>query len=141
MTCSSIFLSSIFLSPVLFLDPDTPIELRVGIVAYQDSRADVDRFRQQLLELAAGSPRPMHIRFALGTYGDVRHWMDRKTIDVAVLSPGVFADTMKSATDEGRWRYLATMGLGPAVSPLAPTGRRQPGVHYQYGAISVLAAN
>jgi predicted acylesterase/phospholipase RssA/ABC-type phosphate/phosphonate transport system substrate-binding protein len=137
MTCSSIFLSAIFLFPA----SDTPIELRIGIVAYQDSRADVDRLRQQLLELAAASPQPIHIRFALGTYGDVQHWMDRKTIDVAVLSPGIFADTMRSTVNEGRWRYLATMGIGPATSPLSPGSRRQPGVHYQYGAISVVAAN
>src|SRR5262245_19103658 len=141
MTCSSLFLSASFLSSASFITSDTPIELRIGIVAYQDSRADVDRFRQQLLELAAASPQPMHIRFALGTYGDVQHWMDRKTIDVAVLSPGVFADTMRSTIDEGRWRYLATMGIGPATSPLSPGSRRQPGVHYQYGAICVVPAN
>jgi predicted acylesterase/phospholipase RssA/ABC-type phosphate/phosphonate transport system substrate-binding protein len=141
MTCSSILLSAIFLLPVSCSVSDSPIELRVGIVAYQDSRANADRFQRQLFELAAGSPLPMHIRFALGTYGDVRHWMDRKTIDVAVLSPGIFADTMKSIGDESRWQYLATMGLGPAESLLSPGDRRQPGTHYQYGAISVVAAN
>jgi predicted acylesterase/phospholipase RssA len=141
MTPSSIFLSTIFLSSAWLSFPDAPIKLRVGIVAYQDSRADVDRFQRHLAELAASSPTPMHIRFALGTYGDVRHWMDRNTIDVAVMSPGIFAETMKVPAEQPRWRYLATMGLHPAESPLAQQDRRQPGTHYEYRAIGVVAAS
>jgi predicted acylesterase/phospholipase RssA/ABC-type phosphate/phosphonate transport system substrate-binding protein len=120
---------------------DAPIEIRVGIVAYQDSRADVERFQQLLQGLAAASPRPLEIRFALGTYGDVLHWMNRRYIDVAVMSPGIFAETLKSDAANEQWRYLATMGLRPAESALADDDRRKPGYHYQYRAVCVVHAN
>lgn len=132
--------SSLILWAVFASSAETPIEVRVGIVAYQDSRAEVDRFQRLLAEIAAGSPRPFEIRFAIGTYGDVMHWMNRKYIDVAVLSPGIFAETLKSPPDQSRWRYLATMGLRPAESPMATEERRRPGYHYEYRAICVVAA-
>ena len=116
------------------------IDVRVGIVAYQDSRADMDRYREQLSRLASGSEVPLQIRFALGTYGDVVHWMDRKLIDVAVMSPGVFAETLKIGTGSERWRYLGTLGLLPAESPLAGDERRRPGYHFDYRSVCVVSA-
>src|SRR5438552_15956675 len=67
--------------------------------------------------------------------------MDRKYIDVAVMSPGIFAETLKAPSDTPRWRYLATMGLRPAVSPLASDARRRLGYHYEYRAVCVVAAS
>ena len=119
---------------------ETPIDVRIGIVAYQDSRAEVERFQRHLEELATGSPRPIEIRFAIGTYGDVMHWMDKKYIDLAVVSPGIFAETLNADTGKAGWRYLGALGLRPAQSPLAAENRRSPGYHYEYRSLCVVAA-
>jgi predicted acylesterase/phospholipase RssA/ABC-type phosphate/phosphonate transport system substrate-binding protein len=138
-------LSALFLSPGTApretgTRTDGPLDVRVGIVAYQDSRADIEDFQRRFGELAARSPRPLQIHFALGTYGDVLHWMDRKYIDVAVTSPGVFAEALRRNDDANNWRYVATMGLPPATSALAPPERREPGRHFHYRGIAVVRA-
>jgi predicted acylesterase/phospholipase RssA/ABC-type phosphate/phosphonate transport system substrate-binding protein len=120
---------------------DEPIDVRVGVVAYQDSSSDIARFQRQLAELAAASPRPIQVRVAFGTYGDVLHWMNRKYVDVAVMSPGIFVESLTADSATQRWRYLATLGLQAAESPLAGDERRKPGYHYQYASVSVVAAD
>jgi predicted acylesterase/phospholipase RssA/ABC-type phosphate/phosphonate transport system substrate-binding protein len=115
--------------------PESPLEVRVGIVAYQDFQHDLKRYKKELLALKESKFR---FRLAPGTYAEVLHWMERGLIDVAVMSPGVFAETQKAKVPV--CRYLATLVHPPAKSPLALAKRRKPGPHYQYQAACVVAA-
>ena len=85
---------------------ETPIDVRVGIVAFQDFHQERDRYERLFSDLSDSSQQPIHFRLATGTYGDVLHWIDGELIDVAVLTPGVFAETLKANHCE----YLATVG-------------------------------
>jgi predicted acylesterase/phospholipase RssA/ABC-type phosphate/phosphonate transport system substrate-binding protein len=125
------------LAPTLPDDPGPLLDVRVGIVAYQDFQHELSRYQELLSKLA----RKKHVRFrvAPGTYGEVLRWIDRGLVDLAVLSPGVFAETQKGGQGP-RCRYLATLGRGPAHGPLALPDRRKPGLHYQYRAACVVAA-
>src|SRR5262249_9059492 len=111
----------------------------VGIVAYQDFNLELGRFRKLLTELEKGTKPPLRFRLATGTYGDVLHWMERGSIDLAVMSPGVFAET--PGGKGAQCRYLATVSRGPAKGPLALPDRRKPGPHYQYRSACVVAAD
>src|SRR5262245_33981015 len=117
--------------------PDRPLEVRVGIVAYQDFQHELKSYKKELLALAKESK--FRFRLAPGTYAEVLHWMERGLIDVAVMSPGVFAETQKAKVPV--CRYLATLGHPPAKSPLALAERKKPGPHYQYQAACVVAAD
>jgi len=68
------------------------------------------------------------------------HWMEKKYIDVAVVSPGIFAETLKPNARNPLWQYLGTLGLPPAESPLAAEDRRGPGYHYEYRSMCLVAA-
>jgi predicted acylesterase/phospholipase RssA/ABC-type phosphate/phosphonate transport system substrate-binding protein len=114
------------------------LDVRVGIVAYQDFHLELGRLDGLLAELSKANPA-LRFRLAPGTYADVVHWLERDTIDVAVLSPGVFAETQKG--EAPRCRYLATLSKGPAKGPLALPDRREPGPHFQYRSACVVSAD
>lgn len=76
-------------SPVLAAEP---VEVRVGLLAYEDFVDDLPRYEAMFGKIAHASATPLHFRFAVGTYGDVAYWLDRGDVDLAVVSPGVFAD-------------------------------------------------
>ena len=119
--------------------PDKLDVVRVGIVTYQDFQLDLPRYQKLLDDLAGdkGSKKRFQFQLAPGTYAEVLHWIERDLINVAVLSPGVFAETQKAKVPT--FRYLATMGRGPATSPLASPDRKKPGPHYQYRSVCVVA--
>src|SRR5713101_6997713 len=122
------------LATALQQTPDAPVEVRVGIVAYQDFEED---YKEDLTTLAKA--KNFRFRLAPGTYAEVLHWMERGSIDVAVMTPGVFAQTQKRKVP--LCRYLATMGHKPAKGPLALPERQKPGLHYDYQAACVVAAD
>jgi predicted acylesterase/phospholipase RssA/ABC-type phosphate/phosphonate transport system substrate-binding protein len=132
----------VFLSLATVLQQPTEVDVRVGIVTYQDFQFDLPRYKGLLDQLADSKKTKRQFRFHLapGTYAEVLHWIERGLIDVAVLSPGVFAETQKAKVP--KVRYLATMGRGPATSPLALPDRKEPDVvYYQYRSACVVAAD
>lgn len=101
-----------------------PIEVRVGVVAYQDIEQDFEEFERLFGDLAQAVDRPMQFRLAVGGYGDVLYWLDKQLIDVAILTPGAFAESLRRGR-EGRpgCRYLASRLLPPGKAPAK--GRRE----------------
>src|SRR6185437_11927778 len=91
------------------------IDVRVGVVAYQDFDRGAAEFERLFDDLARSIERPVRFRLAIGTYGDVVYWLDKQLIDIALLTPGVFVETLKvGANAPPRCRYLASKLLPPA---------------------------
>ena len=84
-----------------------PAKVRVAIVGYEDFHGEFEHFEQLFAELSRQEPA-LSFQLAVGSYGDVSHWIDRQLIDVAVLTPGVFADLLPSdrQQEHGTCRYL-----------------------------------
>ena len=119
-----------------------PLEIRVGLLAYEDFRADLQYYDRLFAELTANSDVPVRFRLTSGTYGDVLHWLARDRIDVAIVTPGILAAGLTG--DEGGpaargYSYLATHTVPPAVSELALPDRRQPGRHTRCRSVCVVA--
>ena len=91
-----------------------PVDVRVGIVAYQDFAQDVDNYEQLFGALTREGDQQVRFRLAAGGYRDVLFWLDKQMIDVAILTPGAFAEVLRSE-DEGRppCQYLASRLLSP----------------------------
>jgi len=117
---------------------EEPTEVRVGLLAFEGQFEDWSRV---LGEMERVDPS-LRFRLALGTYAEMLHWMEKGWIDVAVLSPALFA----LGQDEGRYpraaaafRYVATIGYPPA-SP-TPTGTgAAPGYRHTYRSVCVVPA-
>ncbi len=72
----------------------------------------------------------MRFQLAVGSYGEVLHWLDRELIDVAVLTPGVFAGLLQpndGRLDGDSVQYLATVLMPAAKTRWASTARREEG--------------
>jgi predicted acylesterase/phospholipase RssA/ABC-type phosphate/phosphonate transport system substrate-binding protein len=113
------------------------VNVRVGIVAFQDFQEGLDRYDRLFSDLERDSRGKLHFQLASGTYGDLLHWIDRGLVDVAVLSPGVFAEVMGSSAEGkggGTCEYLATVGLKPP----AGAGAGESPYLYQYRAACVV---
>ena len=117
------------------------IDVRVAIVAYEDFHGELEQFRQLFGVLTDRDPT-FRFQLAVGTYGEVVHWMDRQLVDVAVLTPGVFASGLPS--DGGTpslYRYLTTIQLPPATSAWASAERKAEGYHNHYRSVCLVAEN
>ncbi len=114
-----------------------PIDVRVAIVAYEDFEQELERFETLFAEL---SKRDAGLRFrlAVGSYGDVLHWMDRGLTDLAILTPGVFAGTLRDKTADGQaaYQYLATLRLKGTTSKW---DKRSVGFHEKYGSVCLVS--
>lgn len=118
-----------------------PRELRVGLVAYEDFDAEYRRWQRVFAAIGPKHEPPLRFRLAVGTYGDVLHWLRRDMVDMAVLTPGVFSEGLASAGENGAatdFEYLANLGVPPANSPWASAERRSPGYHYRYRSVCVV---
>lgn len=116
-------------------------EVRLGVVAIDDFNAEERKWSELLNKLSAGQSPPIRFRLAIGTYADVRHWLDEATVDVAVLPPGAFASGREEDAEGGaQWKYdyLATVGIPAATSALAGMDRQQPGYHFGYRSVCVV---
>src|SRR5689334_9320946 len=79
---------------------DKPLEIRVGIVAFEDFRDESDRWEQLLADLAAAHDTPLRFRLTVGTYSDVSHWLKTGLIDTAVVTPGLFVELKDGGNSE-----------------------------------------
>jgi len=117
------------------------INVRVAIVAYEDFHGELEHFEHLFAELSRQEPA-LSFQLAVGSYGDVLHWMDRRLVDLAVLTPGVFAAVLPSehgAQVPGTCRYLATIQLPPAKSKWASAGRKKEGFHDSYRSVCLVS--
>lgn len=99
---------------------EPPVTIRVGIVAFQDFHEGLERYDRLFADLERDRRNQVHFQMASGTYGDLLHWIDRGLVDLAVLSPGVFAEFMGRSAEgreAGGCEYLATVGLTSSPGP------------------------
>lgn len=88
---------------------DVRTEIRVGLLAFEGQFED---WQTILAGFEAADPR-YEYRVALGTYAELLHWMEEGWVDVAVLSPALFAigsDPREYPRIAASFRYLATVG-------------------------------
>lgn len=103
-----------------------PVTVRVGIVAYEDFHREYDQFESIFGDMARRDPL-LRFKLAVGSYGEVLHWLDGQQIDVGVLTPGVYGHLLNAAGEAGRpcpCDYLATVQLPAAISSWAMPDRR-----------------
>ncbi|MBT9586400.1 PhnD/SsuA/transferrin family substrate-binding protein [bacterium] len=87
-----------------------PATLRIGILSFEDPE---DLPRQLRLQSTA-LQQSLHLRasFAVGTYGELLHWLQNDLVDVAVVNSGLF-----SRLSRDKWQYIGsakTSGHDPA---------------------------
>lgn len=95
-----------------------PINVRVAIVAYEDFHSEMAKYEELFSQLSRHDPA-FHFQIAVGSYGEVVHWIDRQTVDLAILTPGIFASLLSNSngtTHSPRCQYLATIQLPAARS-------------------------
>lgn len=98
------------------------VEARVGVVAYQDLERGMADFERLFRELAESLDRPVQFRLTMGTYGDIIYWLDKRMVDVALLTPGAFAAAIREErSGSRRCEYLASR-----LVPHAAEDRAQP---------------
>ena len=80
-----------------------PIDVRVGIVAYEDFLGEYSEYQQLFAEIAQREPS-LHFRLAVGSYGEVLHWIDHQQTPL-VKSPYAVAGVNDDAAPEktGNW--------------------------------------
>ncbi|HJT33846.1 MAG TPA: PhnD/SsuA/transferrin family substrate-binding protein [Pirellulales bacterium] len=95
------------------------VEVRVGVVAFEDSARTAGDYERLFEELTAEVERPVSFRLAIGTYGDVLYWLEKELVDVAVLTPGVFVRALELRR-RGRpaCQFLASRRLPPVEGSL-----------------------
>ena len=76
-----------------------PTHLRVGVLFFQDEDDPLAR----LSELAQSLPDELKTSFAIGTYGELAHWLQNGMVDVAVINPGLYA-----RLNSQEWSYLGS---------------------------------
>ena len=109
------------------------VPVRIGVVAFEDFEGEFQRWNRLFAELSKKEESAITFELAVGSYGDLLHWMDKGYVDVAVLTPGVFSEYFQlgekeqAASQEGRFEYLATDGVPATTSSWATEKRRQAG--------------
>lgn len=118
-----------------------PIEVRAAVVAFEDFHDQWQRWEQLFADLARDAQPPLRFRLAAGTYGDVLRWIGRGKVDLAVITPGAFAETLSEdgqGNPAGVCEYLATVGLPAATSVWALPERRAAGYHFRCRSVCVV---
>jgi predicted acylesterase/phospholipase RssA len=111
------------------------------VVAFEDFDREYDKWEAVLADFGRRSNPPLKFQLAVGTYGDLLHWMDQQLVDVAILTSGVFATSQFSSDARPAYQYLATVGLRPAVSEWAGEDRRAAGYHFGYRSVCAVPAD
>lgn len=97
-----------------------PIEVRLGVVVYEDMRSKFPYFTKIAEEMLNNPSQPFQIRYALGTYEEVLHWADEGLIDIAAVGPGVFVEmeNLGLATGAANSKYRL---IAKELSPPQPS--------------------
>ncbi len=137
---STFIITALWISSGLGQILPQPTEVPVAIVAYEDFHGEFEQFEHLFVELERQDPS-LRFRIAVGSYGDVLHWIDRQLVDVAVLTPGVFADLLPRADQDelAACQYLATIQLPSARSSWACAERRAEGFHNSYRSVCLVS--
>jgi hypothetical protein len=123
-----------------------PIEVRLGFVAnvYAVSLQQARSYQLLFDQVPAEGGRPFRAQVASGSSGEVLSWLDSGRIDVAVLSPTMYAEVLRVGPS-GRplhpgCRYLATEGMPPAPDyEWVSSDRKQKGqYHFSYRAVCLV---
>lgn len=120
--------------------PAAAIDVRVAVVAHGDFQTEADRFEQLFAEISGRHPE-VRFQLAFGSYGEVLHWLDRRLVDAAVLTPGVFARLLPADDSQENLnpcRYIASLQLPPARSSWASAERRASGLHGTYQSVCLV---
>ena len=123
--------------------PLTP-PVRVGVVAFEDFEGEFKRWNRLFAELAKKEDSEVTFDLAVGSYGDLLHWMDKGYVDLAVLTPGVFSEYFQlgkkkqAVAEKTGFEYLATDGVPTTTSSWAIEERRNPGFHFSYHCVCVV---
>src|ERR1700752_2133944 len=75
-------------------------EIRVGITEYQNVESVYNKYQlffEELEKIARQQDSDTSFSFAIGTYGEVIDWYNKKLIDVAILSAMPMADLLTSS--------------------------------------------
>lgn len=119
--------------------PDNGLDVRVGVVAFEESARAASDYQRLFAELADEVERPVRFRLALGTYGDVLYWLDKELVDVAVLTPGVFVQALPLRRGgQPACQYIASRRLPAIEGGLLPDAA-QLGYRDRYHAVCVVA--
>ena len=133
--------------PVFAAEGLEPSPIRVGVVAFEDFEGEFQRWNRVFTQLQQQHKSSLSFELAVGTYGDLLHWMDQGFVDMAVLTPGVFAEYFqlgeqdKAISRTHQFEYLATDGLPAATSKWASEARRQAGFHLRYHSLCAVASD
>ena len=125
---------------------EPPVEVRLGFVAnvYAVTVQQARSYQHLFDEVPAGGGRPFRAQVASGSSGEVLSWLDSGRIDVAVLSPTMYAELLR-VDPSGRplhpgCRYLATEGMPPAPDyEWVSSDRKQKGqCHFSYRVVCLV---
>jgi predicted acylesterase/phospholipase RssA/ABC-type phosphate/phosphonate transport system substrate-binding protein len=125
---------------------EPPIEVRLGFVAnvYAVTVQQARSYQHLFDQVPPEGGRPFRAQVASGSSGEVLSWLDSGRIDVAVLSPTMYAEVLRVGPS-GRplhpgCRYLATEGLPPAPDyEWVSSDRKKKGqYHFSYRAVCLV---
>ena len=134
------FMAAILLCSIGQAEPSR-IDVRVAIVAYEDFHHEVAQFEDLFAEVSRRDPK-FRFQIAVGTYDEVVHWIDLHHVDLAVLTPGVFARISLNQSGEqtrDRCKYLATIELPAAKSIWASPDRKADGFYDHYHSVCLVS--
>jgi len=99
-------------------------EIRVGITEYQNVESVYNKYQlffEELEKIARDQHSDTTFSFAIGTYGEVIDWYNKKLIDVAVMSAMPMADLLISsdARETARLRNAFLAKLNPIAGSTA----------------------
>src|ERR1041385_533468 len=101
-----------------------PVEvIRVGITEYAKVQRTYDNYERLFVELAASSRRDESVKFdfAVGTYGEVLDWYNKRMIDVAVFSAMPVGELLLAGEENNLKRaYIGDLSVTAAHSPGSP---------------------
>jgi ABC-type phosphate/phosphonate transport system substrate-binding protein len=75
--------------------------VRVGIVSSEDYGHRRTVWESIFAVVGQLHEPKLQFELAARTYGDVLHWLERGSVDVALLTPGVFAEYLRHYDAEG----------------------------------------
>ena len=110
-------------------------------MAYEDFHNELEHFEELFAELSRQEPS-LRFRLAVGSYGDVTHWLDEQQVDLAILTPGLFAALLSpdpAQPARARCRYLATLLLPAAHSSWASAERRRADFCGEYHSVCLVS--